>query len=213
MYQLEDPLSCLQKDVPDKSVFKETVMTKITAFHEKELRIKAQSNEYMQYLNVSLSGLRGKHHPCLANIVTTDEVHKLRPYLKLLTGDYLTYQKKFDQSNGQGSPVCRLCHQGGETICHILAICPAYEIKRTKMLQEMAKVCSKSTFDIEDIFSEDNPEYLTQFLLDPTSINLRKRVNISDPIVPDLYSISRDLCNHIHSERMKQLGELAKRKT
>ena len=32
-----------------------------------------------------------------------------------------------------------------------------------KMLQEMAEVCSKSTFDIEDIFSEDNPEYLTQF--------------------------------------------------
>ena len=77
----------------------------------------------------------------------------------------------------------------------------------------MAEVCLKSTFDIEDIFSEANPEYLTQFILDPTSINLRKRVNMSDPIVPDLYRISRDLCNHIHSERMKQLGELAKRKT
>ena len=66
MYLLEDPLSCLQRDAPDKSVFKETVMTKITAFHEKELRIKAQSNEHMKYLNVSLSGLRGKHHPYLA---------------------------------------------------------------------------------------------------------------------------------------------------
>ena len=81
------------------------------------------------------------------------------------------------------------------------------------MLQEMAEVCSKSTFDIEHIFSEVNPEYLTQFLLDPTSINLRKCVKMSDPIVPDLYKISRDLCNHIHSERIKQLGELAKRKT
>ena len=213
MYQLEDPLSCLQRDAPDKSVFKETVMTKITAFHEKELRIKAQKNEYMKYLNVSLIGLRGKHHPCLANIVTTEEVHKLRPYLKFLAGDYLTYQKKFDQNNGQGSPVCRLCHLEGETICHILTICPAYDNKRTKMLQEMAEVCSNSTFVIEDIFSEANPEYLTQFILDPTSINLRKRVHISDPIVPELYRISRDLCNHIHSERMKQLSDLVKRRT
>ena len=57
------------------------------------------------------------------------------------------------------------------------------------MLQEMAEVFLKSTFDIEDIFSEANPEYLTQFILDPTSINLRKRVNMSDPIVPDLYRI------------------------
>ena len=77
----------------------------------------------------------------------------------------------------------------------------------------MTEVCSKSTFDIEDILSEVNLEYLTQFLLDTTIINLRKHVNMSDPIVPDLYRISRDLCNHIHSERIKQLGELAKRKT
>ena len=48
----------------------------------------------------------------------------------------------------------------------------------------MAEVCSKSTFNLADIFSEDNPENITQFILDPTSINLRKRVNMSDPIVP-----------------------------
>ena len=124
----------------------------------------------------------------------------------------MTYQKKFDQNNGQGSPACRLCHQGAETVCHILAICPAYEAKRTKMLQDMANLCLNSTFDIDDILSEDNPEVLTQFLLDPTSINLSKRVSTSDPIVQELYRISRDLCNHIHSERMKQLEELAKRK-
>ena len=34
MYQLEDPLSCLQKNAPEKEVFKETIMTKITAFHD-----------------------------------------------------------------------------------------------------------------------------------------------------------------------------------
>ena len=130
MYQLEDPLSCLQRDAPEKSEYKEAVITKISAFHEKELRLKAQKNEYMKYLNVSLSGLRGKYHPCLSNIVTTEEVQKLRPYLKFLSGDYLTYQKKYDQGDGKGSPECRLCHQGGETVSHILAVCPTYEVKR-----------------------------------------------------------------------------------
>ena len=68
MYNLEDPLVCLQKDPPRKSSFKELVITKITAFHENELRQKAKSNTLMQYLNVSLSGLRGRNHPCISNI-------------------------------------------------------------------------------------------------------------------------------------------------
>jgi hypothetical protein len=42
MYQLEDPLSCLQRDAPEHSVFKEMIATKITVFHEKELRRKAK---------------------------------------------------------------------------------------------------------------------------------------------------------------------------
>ena len=92
MYNLEDPLSCLQRDPPSKSCYKETVLTKISAFHENELRSKARDNDYMQYLNVSLSGLRGRHHPSLSNIITTEEVKKLRPHLKLLSGEYITYQ-------------------------------------------------------------------------------------------------------------------------
>ena len=160
----------------------------------------------MKYLYVNLSGLRGRYHPCLANIVTTEDVKKMRPYLKFMTGDYLT---------NQGNPLCRLCHMEGETICHILAICPIYEVKRTKMLREITELCTKEsiTFDIQDILGEDSPEVLTQFILDPTSFNLKKRVNISDPIAQQLFKISREMCYYIHSERMRQLGELSKRKT
>ena len=118
-------------------------MSKITAFHEHELRTKAKTNEYMKYFNVNLSGLRGKHYPCLSEIITPDDVKKMRPHIKLLAGDYLTYQKKYDQTN-QGSPLCRLCHLEGETICHILAICPAYENKRKKILEDMRILCSSS---------------------------------------------------------------------
>ena len=95
MYQLEDPLVYLQNDPPVKSTFKELVMTKITAFHENELRKKAQENDLMQYLNVNLSGLRGRHHPSLSNLITVNEDKKMRPHLKLLTGDYQSRLKTF----------------------------------------------------------------------------------------------------------------------
>ena len=209
MYQLEDPLSCLQKDAPEKSVFKETVMTKITAFHENELRTKAKSNDLMQFMNVSLSGLRGRHHPCLSNIITTDEVKKLRPHIKLLTGDYLTYQRKFEESN-QGSPICRICRLENESICHIVAICPAYDMTRQRILKEIAELClfARSYINIQDILS--NPDRLTQFILDPTSFNLQTRVHVSDPITINLFKLSRDLCSSIHSERMNKLQLLSK---
>ena len=58
-------------------------MTKITIFHENELRIVAETNDCMKYLNVKLTGLTGKFHPCLSGIVTTEEFKKLRPHLKL----------------------------------------------------------------------------------------------------------------------------------
>ena len=78
MYKLEDPLSSLQKTPPTKSSYKELILTKITSFHEKELKIKAEKNSKMKYMNVSLSSLRGRYHPCLRNIISSSEVNKLR---------------------------------------------------------------------------------------------------------------------------------------
>ena len=90
---------------------------------------------------------------------------------------------------------------------------PAYQIKREKMLEDMRVICSSSVhFKLEDILDENNPETLTQFILDPTSFNLEKRVHISDPMAQDLFKISRDMCNHIHMERMKLLKDLSKKK-
>ena len=175
MYNLEDPVSSLQRDPPTKSNYKEEIVTKITVFHEKELKNKAQTNDLMQYMNVSLSSLKGRHHPCLANIVTTQEVKKLRPYLKLLTGDYLTYQRKYDDS-GQGSPHCRVCLADSESVSHIVAICPQYQDTRLRILLEIQEQCllAKTNIHFQDILSQ--PEVLTQFILDPTSFNLRNRI-------------------------------------
>ena len=53
-----------------------------------------------------------------------------------------------------------------------------------------------------------NPEILTQFILDPTSFNLIDRIHRDDPIVNQLFKLSRDLCYFIHNARMKKLDEI-----
>ena len=158
-------------------------------------------------MNVNLCSLRGRVHPSLANVITTKEVKILRPHIKFLTGDYLTFQRKYQES-GKGNPICKICGLENESICHILTQCPAYKSIRDRILEEFQEICSitQNNFDLEAI--RTNPETLTQFLLDPTSFNLKTRVHISDPVVPELFKLSRDYCYAIHSERTRKLEEL-----
>ena len=126
-YGLPDPLECLKSDPPSKVHYKEGVQAKICSYYENELRAKADKNSLMEFLNVALTGLRGRHHPALANIVTTLEVKKSRPHLKMLSGDYFTFETKSIQSGG--SPHCRCCSfrpSPNENLVHILTNCGAY---------------------------------------------------------------------------------------
>ena len=95
----------------------------------------------------------------------------MRPHLKFLSGDYLTYQTKFDQT-GQGNPLCKVCRTENETISHIISSCPAYEEKSSKILEELSGLCllTKNEMNLQEIRS--NPKILTQLILDPTSFNL-----------------------------------------
>ena len=83
-------LPCLLRLMEDqtawsKASWKSMVETKVTIYHEKMLRISALKNSKMQYLNVRLSGLTCQPHPALRNILTTQDVKKLRLHLKFLT--------------------------------------------------------------------------------------------------------------------------------
>ena len=53
MYGMKDPLECLNQNPPSKTSYKEYVITKITSFHERELRNDASSNSLMPYFNVN----------------------------------------------------------------------------------------------------------------------------------------------------------------
>ena len=80
-YGLPSPLSLLNQSPWSKESWTCLVKTRVTIWHEKELRKKSLNNSKMKYLNVQLSGLNGAPHPALRNITTTQDVKKLRHHL------------------------------------------------------------------------------------------------------------------------------------
>lgn len=199
----------LRRDPPAKSSYKELIMTKITAFHEDKLRKAANGNSLMTYLNVSTLGLRGRHHPALANMKTTNDVRTSRPHLKLLSGNYLTYKVKSDQSGG--SPDCRICISGiEESVSHVVSWCGGMTDDRTRIFTEFRRLCNstKNRIDFDEISRCENN--LTQFILDPTSLNLPVRVHMSDPLVPQFFKLSREFCYIIDKTRIGLLKNMEK---
>ena len=164
------------------------------------------TSQKLKYLNISLLGLSGRHHPALSGLITVTDVQKSRHHLKMLAGDLFTYEKKSEQSGG--SPHCRLCSDNkSESVLHILTFCSAYNDIRTRILKEFENLClaSKSSVNFTDIMKEN--EVLCQFILDPTSMNLSKRIHTSDPLLSAFFKTSRDLCFGISERRLKLLRE------
>ena len=212
MYGLIDPLQCLQIDPPVKNNYKEHINIKVTAFHEKELRILAKNNSKMTYLNVDTLGLSGRCHPALFNLYAASEVEKCRPHIKMLCKDYYTYEIRSVQSGG--SPHCRSCTIATtekpyiENIEHILVHCTAYSDTRNRVLSEIQTLFIECQipFPFQDITRDSAT--LCQFILDPTSLNLSKRINPTDPAAVQFFELSRDLCFSIHKKRMKIITSL-----
>ena len=217
MYGITSPLVLIKQAPPSKESFSEYVMTKITAYHEAELRSLANNNSKMKYFNVTATGLRGRHHPILDGPTTTHQVRKLRPVIKLLTGDFYTFEIRHNQTK-LGSPHCRICSDPKisdhdkpiENVEHVVSTCPATSGVRTPILSKIIDLLplSKTNIDINKLVS--NQSMMTQFLLDPTSLNLENdvRIHIDDPLSREIMNLSRELCYAIHSERLKILKKI-----
>ena len=59
-------------------------------------------------------------------------------------------------------------------------------------------------------FSNINSQQLThrdvtQFIVDPASMNLENRINITDPLLPSFYKLSRDFCYAMDKRRTLKL--------
>ena len=93
-----------------------------------------------------------------------------------------------------------------EDILHILTQCNQYSDLRENKLEEMSKLCEIEGNLNFTLLSENNDEVdLCQFLLDPTSLNLKQRINPIDRNQNEYFDISRSLCNSINIRRLNIL--------
>ena len=76
----------------------------------------------------------------------------------------------------------------------------------TKCFKNFQKSACSHKLVFENIRTDSKT--LTQFILDPTSFNLKERVHVSDPVVPAIFKLSRDYCMAIHTERLRRLQQL-----
>ena len=79
-----------------------------------------------------------------------------------------------------------------------------YEIKENCITKFITVIKNEIIF--EEISS--NTELLSQFILDPLSLNLKTRVHTSDPLVPEFYKLSRIYCYIMDKTRLRLLKDL-----
>ena len=216
MYDIQDPLTVIHQKPPPKEEYNEYIRTKITVYYEKQFRTSSSTNSKMLYLNVNVKGLNGRCHPALQNISSTNDVKRLRPHIKMLCSDLYTYEIKAAYQGG--SPHCRLCQgdsdenrtqpQLVENISHILTKCSAYAEARTRIFHQMEIICSQSKCEINFKNILKDPEHLTQFILDCTSLNLPVRISDYDEVCPQIFALSRDLCFSINKTRLEILKKM-----
>ena len=186
--------------------------TMVTVHHERCLRDQAVENPRLEYLNVSVNGLTGKRHPIMYNIESTYEAERARVHIKMLSGDYPCFENL--ARDGNVPPFCRICSPEiisgdppTESLAHVLSHCVGTSGTRSRLLPDLlntiASVCP------------DNPvlneySHMTQFILDPTSLNLplAARISPENPTLSSVLSCCRNFAYQIHKDRIRLLRSL-----
>ena len=203
-------MELLQQKAPQKREWKTNIETRIISFHEKQLRHRALNISQMKYFNISTLGLSGnKCHPAISGINTANDVKRSRFHLKMLLGDLYTYKTKSEQSGGD--PNCILCIKYNpepvfqvEDILHILMKCNSFNSIRENYFNQYEILFQTTDFEIDKVMKDQ--EEMCQFILDCTSLNLKRRLHCQDQQIDDVFKISRNLRNDINVKRLQLLG-------
>ena len=88
------------------------------------------------------------------------------------------------------------------SICHIISSCMGMAKQRKKLLSELEQLCTTTRNNIGFSMIISSEEVLCQFILDPSSLNLKQRVSLSDPVINNFFKFSRQYCYIIDLTRI-----------
>ena len=208
MYGLPDPLSMMSSTPPTKSEWRTLTKTRITVFYEQKLRKLAEGNSKMEFLNIKLHGLSGKHHPIIARITDSRDIKKLRAHVKFVTGDILTGERLAKERGTD--PKCRICSASNDNIVHIMTQCRGTSDIRERLHADMMNTVAQIDGKNMVLQHGTTDEMLTQFVLDPSSMNLPNgyRLSTIHPRLQEVLRISRDWCFALNARRTTLLKQL-----
>ena len=121
---------------------------------------------------------------------------------KIMTGCYMlqTTQTLF----GGKETVCPLCLSVPEARVHLITECPMLQdIRKPLMIQIQSKIPTP-LYASKIIFT--NPELVTQLVLDPSHVNIKKVVQLTEEDLAGIEATARLLCYRLHYRRAKYLG-------
>ena len=210
LYKLPDPLLLLDSPPWPKQRWKDHTKAAVISHHEASLRREAASNSKLPFLNVQAVGLAGRLHPVLAWVLTTQDVTIIRPHIKMLAGDYLTYA---NLAHDRGiDPHCRMCHLHSdhpaptEDLVHLVVLCRATSDTRDRILPEILNTLATHN-PTNRLLSGTSHMVLTQFILDCSSLNLPAdtRIPQNNPSFTTITKLCSNLICALHKERTRQL--------
>ena len=146
----------------------------------------------------------------LLGVLNTQDVMRSRVHVRMLAGDYPCAAYAGNDKS------CKLCrslrpHDTApvEDMFHLLTRCRATADTRDRILPDLFNIIFEF-YPHNQLLTEPNQAHITQFVLDPTSLNLPVNIRISpnSPNIQSVMCLCRHLCFALHKDRTRQLKNL-----
>ena len=206
-YQLPHPLKLLDNP-PSKDDLKKMVKARVLDYWETRLRGEASLLQSLIFFKPNFMSLSKPHPIWTTTGGKPHEVAKAVQQARLLSGRYRTNELLKHWNHLQTG----LCSAPGcdskETVTHIIIECRAYTNIRQKLLSMWLSTHSQEVYTLVLEALTSTKEYLTQFILDCSSIPqvIKAKQKYGEVIFSEIFRLTRTWCFTLHRERLRIQG-------
>ncbi|VDI42783.1 Hypothetical predicted protein [Mytilus galloprovincialis] len=210
-YNLQSAHELIQNPV-SRYKWKASVKKAVDNVWHEQLRTKVSLFSSLRNLSAN-NILWHNTHPCLASVGTSaQDISRLQPKLKLLTGTYYLQSNKAAFNQNSIDPTCLLCNENSETVEHFILDCKPLNNTRIPYLHEL-DCFLRSIKNCDKCFNLTSLVINKQLILDPSRLLCACgcRCKCMDNCFKVEY-INRKLCYALHTKRNELLKALPSNK-